>query len=161
MELEIDCHKNEEIMEYKKAEMVELHNSNVIIHLDRYSDGIIGWTESPGDNEEFYVEGDRLSTLLQMIGVDVEPVQEERQNVHMKHIDFPIKRRKVVVGSDDFHKIVGLEVKIDGPHLLHLRFVTQWEDDGKKINATQELTYTGSFTVWWPYDAQKETETAI
>jgi len=147
-------------MDFKKAEMVELHNSNVVIHRDNYSDAVIGWTEFPGENEEFYVKGDTLATFLKMVGVELSPFREERHSTHMEHMDFPITRRKVTVGSRHGeyvqHKIVDLYVKIEKSDLIHIRFVSQWEDEGKLVNYTQEVVYSGSYTVWWPYDEKNE-----
>jgi hypothetical protein len=60
-------------MEFKKAEMVELHNSNVVLHTENYSDGVIGWTGIAGENEEFYLDGQSLSTFLEMIGMNINP----------------------------------------------------------------------------------------
>lgn len=149
-------------MEFKKASMVELHNSNVIIHTDNYSDAVIGWAEFAGENEEFYIEGDTLSTLLQMVGVTVQSVRDGNHNLSMKGLDFPIKRRKQVIGHGySARKIIDLEVKIEKSDIIHIRYVTQWDDDGKKINYTQELVYSGSYSVWWPYNENNEVEVTV
>ena len=131
-------------MDFKKVDMIELHDANVIVCKDRF-DGEPGWHESPAEseNERFTIYNDEILKALKI---------NDATNVS-------IYREKTVIGSEEhrgFNRIKELLVKIEAPNLIHIRIVsfsTSWiEGRSRENNYTNDITYSGSYTVWWAGD---------
>lgn len=147
--------------EFRKAELIELHDIAVAVHPGGYADGLVGWAEFSDEDISFLVDGESLDKLLQAMGItsfSVEHYNVKKQrhySLKLRDMSLPLfqRLRRVVGGSYSAHNIKELFAQVDGPHLLQIRFVGTYEDQQGAIQEyTTELTYSGNYTVWWKSD---------
>ena len=143
---------------YRKAEMITLHDAHVVLYKEDYGDAEVGWSGfDPARNGRFVIDGSEIATLLATLGIE---------NPHLNGSEFSILRYNEEVGRDpdnlnrifhdDGHRIKELEVRILDPKVLDIRFTAFYEDEDQSFNYTREVTYAGSYTVWWTCAQDKE-----
>lgn len=135
---------------WQDADMVELHDANVVIHRKGYPDGAVGWTECGCQRKTYYVHG--LRNLLEAAGVPG-PHMYTENNVRRELNNYEgltIVSEPSLVGysSKRGHEITKLEAATDGD-LLHLRTRCRYEHGDEEHLYQQSVTYRGSFSVWW------------
>lgn len=135
---------------FKKAEMIELHDAGVVVPVKGYSDAIVGWTEYSDQAAGGYIlDGDVVADLAKIFNVkfgDLTEYSENKQfpyNRKLKDLEFEIKKSVTDISSN--MNIKELWAKIEGPKLLHIRI----HIDDPQETIIQQLTYSGNFTVWW------------
>lgn len=137
---------------YRKAEMIELHDAGVVVHVED-SEGAV-WREAPTLRGTYLsVNGDGLAHLLEAMGVafDADMLFGSSYDVLFRRPPRAGARRsgRPVVNVPG---ITELRVRPEGDRLLHI-FVTfrpgDTEGDEEEEAFVQEITYSGSYTVWW------------
>ena len=149
-------------MNYKKAEMIELYDANVVLHKEDYSNAEVGWNGLvPEQGEKFIINGSEIADLLLTLGIESYPVYEGKRPSHpmsLENMEFTINRHNKDVGNDfrgdNGHQIKDLGVKIVNSLMLNIRFTAIYEEDGQTDIYTREITYSGSYTVWWTSDKE-------
>lgn len=144
---------------FKAAELIELHDSGICISPENRSAGT-GWQEFLDyGSREFSIEGETVAHLAQIFGISPQPMEIQSQKgtkyLSPEHFEFKISQRRQHVGEgvDSFvgcpDKIKDLWAKTEGPQLLQIRVDFFYEEDGKVEKYSKELTYSGSYSVWW------------
>lgn len=150
--------------DFRKAELIELHDRHVAIHPEHYSDALAGWSEyAPRTN--FVINGKGLDRLATYFGIEQRPLKYKESDsdrtgsMNLKHDEIIVLSQEYDdVGSGymrndpdtQSHKIKELWAKVVSPNLLEIRFVTLFDGDGEPDSEEiQTITYSGSFSVWW------------
>jgi hypothetical protein len=149
---------------YRKAELIELHDRGVMIHPFDYSDALAGWSQYAENSNRFVIDGAGLAELAGFFGLATKEkiITDQSGNKkftqNLKDTEIPVLRKpadKIGAGytsepHESSHKIKDLWAKIIQPQLISIRFVTVInEDSAEKEEIVQEVTYSGSFSIWW------------
>ena len=148
--------------DYRKAELIELHDSNVRIHPKNYADAIAGWKEFTS-NEVYMVDGEMLDRLVKFFRVRTETIHLESEKSHkryteeLKDFEFPLIRKLVEdIGYGDTstphegsHEIGELWAKPIGERSLDIRFTSIFGSGPDIESKSVYVSYSGSYTVWW------------
>jgi len=144
-------------MNYRRADMIELHDARTIIHARDYSDAFTGWVEFPGDADMTTVSGHDLSQFLEHYGYEALAIRGSgKYPRRVQDLEIEMTHHRPLVGSGSKHynmetqEIISIEVEIPlSPNMLSFRVVFSWNSEGKESYATRYLTYCGAYTVWW------------
>lgn len=151
---------------YKRVDMIELHDANVVVTPHHYAEGITGWTDWPSVAECWRIPGEALEHLAHHLGLETWPVDEEvRVKGEKKHYRSLLRELEIEVyreiphsgqghhfsAGNETQKIDWLEVKTPCiPGFLTIRMCLTWDtSDGEKETYVRELAYSGNYTVWW------------
>lgn len=148
---------------YRKTELIELHDRGIMIHPYQYSDALAGWSEYAYNSQRYVIDGSGLSELAKYFGIDIKEQYYTNKKgqccvQELKNFDIPILRKPIdEIGTgkttEQFelsHKIKEIWAKIIQPNLISIQFVTIFDEEQEsKEEIVQEVTYSGSFTVWW------------
>lgn len=149
---------------YRKAELIELHDSGIIVHPAEYSDATAGWREFNTISQVYAVEGFSLARIAEHFGIELKDrvVKDEKTRktftARVEDADYPVLRRLAEkIGSghtsesgEGSHQIKELWARVLDPKLLAIRFVALMNPgQPDEESHTQEVTYAGSFSVWW------------
>ena len=149
--------------EFRNAELIELHDSNVKIHPRSYSDALAGWSEY-STKEQYVLGGEEIERLANFFGIQAETLTAmagdppKRYKNEIKYQEFNIVRKDtkdIGSGSDSTeygssHRIGELWAKVIGERMLEIKFTTLYGEDSE--TEEQEMvcvTYSGSYSVWW------------
>ena len=149
--------------EYRRAELIELHDRGIMIHPFRYSDALAGWSEYASNSQRYVVDGAGLSELASYFGFEINEkhyIDKKGRKCaqELRNADIPLLRKPIdEIGtgrtSEPFelsHKIKEIWAKIIQPNLISIQFITIFDEDlDSKEEIAREVTYSGSFTVWW------------
>lgn len=145
-------------MNYQRADMIELHDANTIIHTRDYSDALTGWVEWPDAANSTLVSGSDLSRFLRHYGHEDNPVREDgcKYPRHASDVEIELTHQRPMVGSGRQYynmgtqEIVTIEVQIPlSPTMLFFRAVFTWKEEGRQMYVARDLTYCGAYTIWW------------
>ena len=130
--------------------MIELHDAGIVVHVEDLSREELGWRDSPTVvGKRVSVDGNELGRLLQSLGLtfDAEMLYGDEFDLFFKR---PIRTgdEKPDVPLSDVLRIKELKARTEGPHLLHLQ-ITAHPASGADDEFVQEITYSGSYSVWW------------
>jgi hypothetical protein len=149
--------------EYRRAELIELHDSNVKIHPQNYSDAVAGWKEY-SNKEVFVLEGESIGDLAKFFGHQPKTLTvtagdpPKRYKHEINSQKFHIARKITEdIGSgytstpyEGSHKIGELWAKLLGERQIEIKFTSLFEDESEvEEQETVFVTYSGSYTVWW------------
>jgi hypothetical protein len=150
--------------DFRKAELIELHDAGVAVHPVEYSDALAGWREFIEDTGYYVLDGRSVATLAEALGWKTHPVTGintqtgSKESATIEDLEFPIlRRRRERIGDnttslpdEESNVILELWAKIEAPHVLAIRLVIERdeEEDGP-TEYVQEVSYCGRFTVWW------------
>lgn len=148
---------------YRKVELIELHDRGIMIHPYKYSDALAGWSEYAYNSQRYVIDGSGISELAGYLGIEIKEQHYTDKKGHqcvqeLKNLDITILRKPINdIGTgrttEQFefsHKIKEIWAKIIQPNLISIQFVTIFDEDTEnKDEMIQEVTYSGSFTVWW------------
>ena len=141
-------------MEYRRAKMIELHNADVVI---REKDFDIYWGDYVELGGRFEIENIDQKSLFESLNL----ISDGNDNLCFRHY-------KNVFGdggnSEDSSAILKLEVKIENHSMLLIKTTRNALSNPKLLKTrpdlptifTQEVTYHGNYTIWWP-----ETDSAL
>jgi hypothetical protein len=147
--------------QFKPVELIELHDSGVVVRPQEFSDALAGWgeyLETP--SKTFAVSGEHLRRLCDHLDI---PFHDHRyntagldgkQHAHIERLEdheFPlIEQGRLIIGDKrEGRWIEQLSARIVGADLLEV--LVKWGFDGKTGPEFEEIriSYHGSFTVWW------------
>ena len=63
--------------------------------------------------------------------------------------EFYLRREQTTVGAGSDFFIDEIQAKIEGPKLLKMKIKSVLSSNEEPMPFVQELTYSGSFTIWW------------
>ncbi len=135
-------------LEYRKADLIELHDAQVVVHAEDFGDGV-NWRTAPTVNGNYVsVDGDGLAHLLEALGVtfDADLLYGYEFNVLFRR-PFPVEHFGTEVSLPDTPRIKEMWVRPENPHLLHVHLIIRLGHSEDEY--VQELTYSGHYTVWW------------
>lgn len=135
---------------FRKADMIELHDAGIVVHVEDLPAEDLGWRDSPTVvGKRLSVDGNELGRLLHALGLtfDAEMLYGDEYDVAF-HRPLRTGEDRPDVPLADTLRIKELLARPDGPHLLHIH-VTSFPHGEEDQEYVQELTYSGSFTVWW------------
>ena len=150
--------------DYEEAEMIELHDAGVVVHVKSYGDANIGWTsDAELTCESYHIQGPAIDDLLNRAGIRPrlmdknDPCSGKTRPVHESAPHIEIHKQREAVGSGGFilgyalkRTIEKLWVKIEKPQLIHIRIMYLCDEGAPdECEVYQETTYSGSFNVWW------------
>lgn len=149
--------------DYRKAELIELHDCGTSVNPRGYADAIAGWTEAESEDAPWRLDGEALSMVFSSLGFKLEPFRREfhrkdgriRETVSELHHfhSLPIFNRYYKNVGDHDRWIAALEARIIGQELLDMRITWQFakfvDDIEEPAKETVCVTYRGNFTVWW------------
>lgn len=118
--------------DYRQADMIELHDCRTVVSRKGYLAGIVPWNEFGPRPIRYVLNGEGLARLLNHLD-DEEILVLEQQYTEA-----------------DQQTVKDLHAAIRSANLLDIR--VSWEcdeDDGTKVVIVQDVSYSGSFTVWW------------
>ena len=143
---------------YRDAELIELHDTGVVINHSGLSGAVIGWQEYPGAHgEKFTIKGDDLALMAQIFGivppkfVEYEDAKGQQLSMKPDSVVVGIERQRSVIGHAhrEDKKISRIEAKIRGEKLLDIKTTSVVPSDNGPKEITNEITYSGGFSVWW------------
>ncbi len=130
--------------------MIELHDAGVVVHVENLPREDLGWRDSPTVvGKRLSIDGDELGRLLHAVGVtfDADVLYNDEFDV-VFHRPLRTGEEKLDVALKDTLRVTELLARPEGPHLLHIH-VTSHPADNADEEYVQQLTYSGSYTVWW------------
>ncbi|MDR4505887.1 MAG: hypothetical protein MRK01_14030 [Candidatus Scalindua sp.] len=134
---------------FREVKRIELHDAGVTIFQKNYSDSThASWKEFNGiDGPSFVIPHDSVQKIGKLFGLNISPsldnsirILKERQNVG-NSIYQDIHGKQEVIKE--------LYARIEAPSLLNIRATFDGEFADEPEDHIQEITYSGSFTVWW------------
>lgn len=131
--------------------MIELHDAGIIVHIEDFPQDGLGWRDSPTvAGRRLVVNGNEVARLLQALGLtfDAEGLYSDEFDV-VFHRPFRTGEAKPDVLLEDVLRIQELRARTDGPRLLHIHVTSDIGEADSEDQYVQELTYSGSYTVWW------------
>ncbi|MEX2399179.1 MAG: hypothetical protein WD423_00295 [Rhodothermales bacterium] len=134
---------------YRNADIIELHDAGVVIHVENLPREELGWRDSPTVvGKRLSIAGNELGRLLHAVGMsfDADALYDDEFDV-VFHRPMRLGEEKLDVALEDTLRIKELLARVDGPHLLQVHVTSHAAESADEF--VQELTYTGSFTVWW------------
>lgn len=137
--------------EFRSADMIELHDAGVVVHVEDYPSDGLGWRDSPTVvGKRIAVDGNEAARFLKALGItfDADELFGDdfdvifRRPVHAGALksDVPLK---------DVLRIRELRARPEGPNMLHIHITSYGREGGSEEEYVQELSYSGSYTVWW------------
>lgn len=150
----------------KPAELIELHDTGVCIEPENCSSSGAGWREykcyeGPG----FAIAGEDLCHIAQIFGIEPSRVEIKDGKkgpiiLDPEFMEFRVRKWRQEVGSktdsDDYggmDRVINLWAKIEGPQLLTIRVEYYYDDEDEgRVEYFKQLTYSGSYSVWWKED---------
>ncbi|NLF52538.1 MAG: hypothetical protein GX577_15525 [Leptolinea sp.] len=134
--------------EYRNAKCIELHDSNIALTTSKesyLSTGPSGRTEW-ATKQAYTVYLSDLRKMAEVLGLDTcstddESVELPIYKVHHDYCDS-------ISGSDE--TITKLECEVLSERLVNIRVTSVFKDNAEPY--IEEITYSGSFTVWWVTD---------
>jgi hypothetical protein len=134
----------------RKADMIELHDAGTVVYVEDLPQQDLGWRDAPTVvGKRVSVDGNELGRLLHAIGVsfDAEDLYDDEFDV-VFHRPMRMGEEKADVSLRETLRVKELLARPDGPRTLHVQVTAHPADDPEE-EIIQELTYCGSFTVWW------------
>ena len=134
---------------FKEGKRIELHDAGVTIFQKNYYDSThASWKQFNGiEGTSFVIPHDSIQKIGKLFGLNISPslddsirILKERQNVGNSTYQDIHGRQEV---------IKELYARIDAPSLLSIRATFDGEFTDEPKDHIQEVTYSGSFTVWW------------
>ncbi|MCP5007075.1 MAG: hypothetical protein GY941_24490 [Planctomycetes bacterium] len=134
---------------FKEVKRIELHDAGVTIFQKNYFDSThASWKQfNDIEGSSFVIPNDSMQKIGKLFGLNVSPSHDATLRV--------LKERQNV-GNSTFQDIHGrqevikeLYARIEGPSLLSMRVTFDGEFTDEPEDHIQEVTYSGSFTVWW------------
>lgn len=134
---------------FKEVKRIELHDAGITIFQKNYSDSThASWRQFNGiDGTSFVLPHDSIQKIGKLFGLNISHsldnsirILKERQNVGDSTYQDTHGRQEV---------IKELYARIDAPRLLSIRATFDGEFTDEPEDHIQEVTYSGSFTVWW------------
>lgn len=137
--------------EYREADMIEFHDAGVAAYSERADAGGLGWHDAPTVlGRRLAVVGDEAARLLQALGrtFDADGLYGDDFNVLMHRPAYvnSESRRAAEAPIGNALRVWELRARPEGPHLLHVHITAGTSEEDEYV---QELTYSGSYTVWW------------
>ena len=151
---------------YRKADMIELHDPGIVVHVDDFPANGLDWRTSRSvAGTRIAVDGNEAARLFEALGItfdadvlfgDIFDVLFRRPaTIGMVRLDDPPENVPLGDGSlEGVVRIQELRARPEEPNLLHIHIsstVGASDDDDLYV---QELTYSGSYTVWWSTAAE-------
>ncbi|GJQ57772.1 MAG: hypothetical protein D8M57_00840 [Candidatus Scalindua sp. AMX11] len=134
---------------FKEVKRIELHDAGVTIFQKKYYDSThASWKQFSGiDGSSFVIPHDAIQKIGKLFGLNISPslddsirILKERQNVG-NSIYQEIHGRQEIIKE--------LHARVEAPNLLNIRVTFDGEFADEPEDHIQEVTYSGSFTVWW------------
>lgn len=135
---------------FRSADIIELHDAGIVVYVEDLPPEDLGWRDSPTVvGKRLSIDGNELGRLLHAVGVsfDAEDLYDDEFDV-VFHRGMRMGDEKPDVSLRDSLRIRELLARAEGPHLLHVH-ITAHPADNDDEEVIQELTYSGSYTVWW------------
>lgn len=149
---------------FHRAEMVELHDRNLMICCNETDEE--GWSQFSSLSDRLVIDGDGLNAIAEHFGFEPGPriekslIEGKKPTKHLlRETQYAILRRpRQIAGrgsygdSDDpGDRISQIWVKeVDGRR-LEIRFAVLVDADaGKTEDWWRFVTYSGSYSIWWP-----------
>lgn len=147
---------------YRKADMIELHDPGIVVHVDDFPVDGLDWRASPTvAGTRFALDGNEAARLFEALGVtfDADLLFGDEFDV--------VFRRPVIRGAsssdealDDDGALEGdplggvlrireIRVRTEGSDLLHIHISSVPGGSDDEDQYVQELTYSGNYTIWW------------
>lgn len=135
---------------FRNADIIELHDAGTIVYIDDLPQEDLGWRDAPTVvGKRLSVDGNELGRLLHAMGIsfDAEDLYDDEFDV-VFHRPMRMGEEKRDVSLRTTLLIKELRARPEGGRLLHLQVTAHPADDPDE-EIVQELTYSGSYTVWW------------
>ena len=135
---------------YRKADMIELHDAQVVVYADDAKAEAIGWRKVPTvKGAGLSVEGNALARLLQALGVtfDADLLYGDEYDVLFRR-PLSTMPRTPEPPLEGALRIKELWARPEGERQLHI-YVNVASETPEEDEAVQDLMYSGSYTVWW------------
>lgn len=131
--------------DYRRADMIELHDCRTAVSRKGYLAGIVPWNEFGPRPIRYVLNGEGLARLLNHLGI------VSMGEDHLDDEEILVLEQQYT--EADQQTVKDLHAAIRSANLLDIR--VSWEcdeDDGTKVIIAQDVSYSGSFTVWWADD---------
>ena len=136
---------------FRSADMIEFHDAGIVVHVEDYSAEGLGWQESPSVvGTRIAIDGNEAARFLKALGVtfDADELFGDSFDVVFRR---PMKMSDGNAGVPlkDVLRIREIHARADGPNMLHVHITSFNRLTGSEEEYVQELSYSGSYTVWW------------
>ena len=131
--------------------MIELHDAGIVVHVEDFPEEGLGWRDSPTvAGRRLVIDGNEMARLLQALGLtfDANELYGDEFDL-LFHRPFKTGEAKPDVPPADVLRIQELRARADGPMTLHIHITSGIGEAESEDQYVQELTYSGSYTVWW------------
>lgn len=161
-------------MDYRSADMIELHDANMIVRTQTASETENGWREYPHVGGLSYsINGSVIEKLAKHFGLETQdafqsftsPKTGERTTFRslLRQSNFEIGTTRKIVGdrsqedSEGLQLITCLLVRTTTHNILDIKITFELEyEDGNVDTFEKEITYSGKYTIWWTRDSDAQ-----